>query len=474
MRSLLILFAVATLAAQTGFPKIDALIRAGEFTKAQSAILSKINSPKVSAQQVSDLKLQSAILDRIRIDFNRDIKYVKQTLAKYYPNLTDAQIKKWEATNDLEWKIIDGEKWYFRNAVWNLFRVDPDAKKRREEVDGPRASKLNDFLASYHSDIVNTLTTSGKQWTKPERIRITYTLTVKPDMVPKGEMIRVWLPYPRTDLKRLHSVKLLNTSEANYIIAPDSYAHTSLYMEKPSNGDQPTVFSFRAEYTAENEWVDLANAAIRPYDKNSDLYQTYTAERAPHIQFTDKIRSLSKKIVGSETDPLKKARLIYDWIGDHIPWASALEYSTIPNLSQYCAENGSGDCGIKSLLFITLCRLNGIPAKWQSGWFLYPVSTNLHDWSEVYFEGVGWVPMDSDFNTTKQITDSDNAADFFFGGADAFRLIVNDDWGRSFFPAKIHERSETVDFQRGEVEWRGGNLYFNTWRYNMKVEHLDD
>jgi hypothetical protein len=32
-------------------------------------------------------------------------------------------------------------------------------------------------------------------------------------------------------------------------------------------------------------------------------------------------------------------------------------------------------------------------------------------------------------------------------------------------------RSEPVDFQRGEVEWRGGNLYFDKWDYHMEVSY---
>lgn len=38
---------------------------------------------------------------------------------------------------------------------------------------------------------------------------------------------------------------------------------------------------------------------------------------------------------------------------------------------------------------------------------------------------------------------------------------------------KIYPRSETVDFQRGEVEWEGGNLYFDQWNYQFDVEYLD-
>jgi len=42
---------------------------------------------------------------------------------------------------------------------------------------------------------------------------------------------------------------------------------------------------------------------------------------------------------------------------------------------------------------------------------------------------------------------------FYLGGIDAYRLIVNDDYSRDLYPAKIYPRSETVDFQR--VNWNG-------------------
>jgi hypothetical protein len=34
-------------------------------------------------------------------------------------------------------------------------------------------------------------------------------------------------------------------------------------------------------------------------------------------------------------------------------------------------------------------------------------------------------------------------------------------------PRKQHFRSETVDLQRGEAEWSGGNLYFDQWDYDF-------
>ena len=46
----------------------------------------------------------------------------------------------------------------------------------------------------------------------------------------------------------------------------------------------------------------------------------------------------------------KRAKKIFTWISENIPWAGAREYSTIENISDYCIRNMHGDCGIKTIL----------------------------------------------------------------------------------------------------------------------------
>ena len=157
---------------------------------------------------------------------------------------------------------------------------------------------------------------------------------------------------------------------------------------------------------------------------------------------------------------------------ENIPWASAREYSTFRNISDYCIDNSHGDCGIKALTFITLLRLNGIPARWQSGWEFQPPHDSMHDWGMVYFDPYGWVPMDVEYGLRE--TDDEKLKWFYLSGMDSYRLIFNDEYSKPFVPAKIHHRSETIDSQRGEVEWQGGNLYFDQWDWDMKFEVVSD
>ena len=51
-------------------------------------------------------------------------------------------------------------------------------------------------------------------------------------------------------------------------------------------------------------------------------------------------------------------------------------------------------------------------------------------------------------------------------------IAFTDDYSRPFVPDKTHFRSETVDLQRGEAEWSGGNLYFDQWDYDFAWQLL--
>ena len=46
-------------------------------------------------------------------------------------------------------------------------------------------------------------------------------------------------------------------------------------------------------------------------------------------------------------------------------------------------------------------------------------------------------------------------------------MIVNLDYGHPLTPPRKSLRSEPADFQRGEVELDGKNLYFEQWDYDF-------
>jgi len=415
---------------------------------------------------------ESDLHQRLLVDFCKSESDIKEYIRRYIPNVTDSMIHLWENSGALEFMELDGKKLYFHNAGPNLFRVDSlcrEIKKRKEHIGLSGSEKVN---LNHLPKVITEVCSKGVNVVEPKRMKVTYTITVSPNVVPDGKVVRCWLPFPHRGIPRQTDIQLISASEDKYELAPDTAIHSTLYMEKLAEADKPIVFSETFEYTSSAEWHPLKPENIKPYDKSSDLYKVYTSEREKHVVFSKRMKDLAAELTGEETNPLLKARRIFQYINDNYPWASAREYSTIDNIPEYVLDNHKGDCGQVTLLFITLCRISGIPAHFQSGFMVHPGENNLHDWCEIYLEGPGWVPVDMSFGIPIFAQENnDELYWFFLGGIDSWRMIVNQDYGKELHPAKKYPRSETVDFQRGEVEWEGGNLYFDKWDYCLDVEY---
>ena len=442
---------------------------------------------------------------RLELDFCKTREEVTDYIRKYVPDITDDETERLTADGRLESMTLDGETRYFRNAAPNLFRTDAEYKAIKEAVTGPEEShyyKLGTEAIDKAAEAVRSrledtgaLTQTASPYSaggslsgddflsQPRRIRVRYTLTLKADAVPDGETVRCWLPYPRTDVPRQKDIKFISagwisrpdgaaspkyfrtetTDTREVTFSSDGCAHSTLYMEAPASAGSPLTFYEEFEYTAYAEWFPLG---IVPEDSpkvkvNADggmKPEEFLEEREAHIIFTPEIERLRDSLTCESDSPVMKAKKFYDWIDANFPWASAREYSTIPNIPEYVLASHHGDCGQVSLLFITLCRSAGIPARFQSGFMMHPGDEGLHDWAEIWLDGYGWVPVDQSFGGEK-----------YLGAIDQYRLIVNNDFGRGLVPNKKYPRSETVDFQRGEVEWRKGNLYFDNWDWDLEV-----
>ena len=178
----------------------------------------------------------------------------------------------------------------------------------------------------------------------------------------------------------------------------------------------------------------------------------------PHIA---DLSQMARAIADGETNPYLISRKILNYISRY-PWAGAREYSTLECIPEYVIREGHGDCGQVSLLYISMMRSLGIPARWESGWMLHPGEKNYHDWAEVYFEGVGWVPVDASFGRLSA-SENPDVVYFYNQGMDAHRFASNLGVCGELYPAKRYVRSETVDFQAGEVETSRGNLFYPAW-----------
>ena len=454
-------FTLSSNAQSNWVSQVEQMMDRGEFARAEQFMKSLPKRVRVSEEVRIDSL--STIMGRIRKDFTMTPEEGLKLIREKMPNVTAEQVAKWKRDRKIEYMVIDGKECWFRKAVRNLWLL---ADELKENQDAEKWETYNIRRKYYLEAMHSPADANGlRDW---RHVNIKFYLDVNADAVPAGETLRVWMPFPYENLRQ-KNIKLESSNRP--VTFSEGSKHHTVYMEAVAEKGKPTHFEYTFSYDVAERHIaqDDLLAMLEPYDKNSAEYKEFTGNYPPHIVITDDTRALAREIVEDETNPVLQASKIFDWISLRYPWAGAREYSTIKNMPEYVMANGHGDCGQVALMYITLVRSLGIPARWESGWMIHPDEVNWHDWAETYFEGIGWVPTDQSFGRSAVGTPMNN---YYTTGIDVYRMASNETIGDKLSPEKKYIRSETVDFQPGEVEWRKGNLYYDTWKSHLVVNSI--
>lgn len=446
----------------------------GNFTQAAALLQNAIADTHTSPAERRTLAFELDRLDRIRLDYPFTRADLFEKLKAAVRDLSEGEFDKWLGEKRFDVRVLDGEERFMVSSVANLFWRYPDLNPRRI------APKDDWFQTALWENCVAIRQAAAREknpFVLPKQFDVTMTVTLDANAVAAGKTVRAWLPVPRK-YPYQGGFKLVASSSPVKQLAPETSPIRSAYLEQKTASNTPTVFKIEYHYLTKGVRFDVDPEKVQVFDGKNSALAVFTRE-APHVVFTPAMKTLSQTILGAETNPARQAKLFYDWIGAHIQYSFATEYSTIPNISEYCRSHGYGDCGQAALLFITLCRLNGIPARWQSGWETFPGAQDIHDWTEIYLAPYGWIPVDpymSVFATqyAGQLTPARqrDVRDFYFGGRGQWRMAANADHAQPLVPAKKSFRSDDVDFQRGELECEGSNIYFNHYHYQLEVKEL--
>ena len=413
----------------------------------------------------SRLEWETERIERIRKDYPLSQEEALESLRNPVPDLKREDFEGWMKDGLIEYREIEGKTKIFKNFLPNLLRDYEGVRERVKQPD-KTPEKVAKLVNKHIDTIIEKGRTSESRYLEPVKNRILMKLKIEPDAIPEGEALRVWMPIPRKDPLQ-SEVKLISATPENHVLAPEDSLQRTIYFEKSSAEDEELEFRIEYEYIAYASYQEVNPQEVYQHYSQKEFYKKYTSELLPHIAFTPYLRKLREEIVGEETNPYLIAWLIYKWITERFSYALVPEYSTIDCISDYAARNLRGDCGVQALLFITLCRISGVPARWQSGWFLNPIRPSPHDWAQFHIEPYGWLHADPSFGRHRRSVEKYHR--FYFGNMDHFRLIANTEISSEFTPPKRHYRSDTVDNQRGEVEWREGNTYYDKWSYELKV-----
>lgn len=449
----------------------------GEFAAAGTLLAAPPSGLVLSPEHAAVLAFERDRLRRIERDYplTRDALWTR--LERAVREVTPAEFEAWDAEGRFDARTIEGEKRYFVSSVSNLFFRHPELEARRRE---PRdRTLLHQAYWENARSIRDAARAGGHPYVLPKVFHVSMSVRVRPGSAAPGEEVAAWLPVPR---RFPHQDGFILATEPPFLeLAGEASPVRSVFLRRPADADGAAVFRIDYTFRAHGVWFDLRTppSAPPPAREANDL-RPFLAE-APHVTFTPGTRQLAERLGAGLTRDVDRARAYYQWIAQNIRYSYAPEYSTVRDLGEVCRVSGRGDCGQAALLFITLCRSSGIPARWQSGWSIFPGDETIHDWCEIHLEPWGWVPVDPymgmfarQYATGLSASQREELGDFSFGGLSQYRIAANADHAQPLAPAKRWMRSDPVDFQRGEVETAAGNLYFDRFDYALRWEERPD
>lgn len=361
-----------------------------------------------------------------------------------------------------DWIYVDGTVHFQRRFYENLIKTRPDLAERVmvEDVDDAQANELKQKLLN---DNVHYMKEKGG---RTVRTQIRATIKAQKDAEEVGRKVTVHLPIPKI-CQQVSKVDIIAASPEITKIADEDAAQRMVCFETELKADQEFMVEYAYDYHVDYVELDPAKAS----EEQPDFC---TNEQAPHIRFTPYLQELLKEIIGDETNPIIKARKIYDFVTTKVMYSYMREYFTIECIPEYAAINLKGDCGVQALLFITLCRMTGIPARWQSGLYATEFYTGCHDWAQFYVAPYGWVFADLSFGGSAWRMGNTERWNYYFGNLDIFRMPANSEIQMEFTPEKKWLRIDPIDNQRGEIEYEDHGLSFDQVEVEQILVSMED
>lgn len=361
-----------------------------------------------------------------------------------------------------DWIYVDGTVHFQRRFYENLIKTRPDLAERVmvEDVDDAQANELKQKLLN---DNVHYMKEKGG---RTVRTQIRATIKAQKDAEEVGRKVTVHLPIPKI-CQQVSKVDIIAASPEITKIADEDAAQRTVCFETELKADQEFMVEYAYDYHVDYVELDPAKAS----EEQPDFC---TNEQAPHIRFTPYLQELLKEIIGDETNPIIKARKIYDFVTTKVMYSYMREYFTIECIPEYAAINLKGDCGVQALLFITLCRMTGIPARWQSGLYATEFYTGCHDWAQFYVAPYGWVFADLSFGGSAWRMGNTERWNYYFGNLDIFRMPANSEIQMEFTPEKKWLRIDPIDNQRGEIEYEDHGLSFDQVEVEQILVFMED
>lgn len=418
---------------------IQRLKEAGCFQEALYTIEARLSSERTPDALKKRLILEREIIKRIPANYPFPEEAVQKRLSEVIADYQEKELALLLQEGGFEWIFIEGKRYFHKLFLENLLKTrrayaarctDPsllqDAKRNRELLCESmlRAKENGSRKVHFH-------------------LRVSLRLTEEGIRKYKGKTLRAYLPLP-VEYAQVHDYRLLSISPLPKAVAGAQYPQRTAVFEAVCTGEE----RFSAEFSFDNI-TDYQDPG--PEDVLFAQPAFYLGEEEPHIRFTPYLRALCREIIGGETNPLLKARRIYDYITTHVQYSYVRPYSTFSAIPEFVASSLKGDCGFQALLFITLCRIAGVPARWQSGLYATPYEVGCHDWAQYYVAPYGWLYADCSFGGAAYRQGDEERRVFYGANLDPYRIPQASEFQHGFVVPEGAFRADPYDNQDGEI-----------------------
>ncbi|UDW83753.1 transglutaminase family protein [Pasteurella canis] len=252
----------------------------------------------------------------------------------------------------------------------------------------------------------------------------TYELTKSFNLaVPKGSKgeTNLWVPLPfNNEYQEVKSIQFEGNYKDAYITENNQYGAKTLFANWDENADKRDLKIQLVIQTKDRE--PMLQGALKDYQvPNKIQYSVDVLEYlkpTTHIKTDGIVKEYADKIVGKETNPLKKAELIHQWIVNNMERDNSVLGCGDGDVEKILTTGVlKGKCTDINSVFVALARASNIPAreifgirlgqavkmgKYSKGAFgsadankFANVSGGQHCRAEFYLAGFGWVPVDS-------------------------------------------------------------------------------
>ncbi len=244
-----------------------------------------------------------------------------------------------------------------------------------------------------------------------------YAFTVR--NLPAGKKVRIWIPAAQSDA--FQEVKIGSSSgDLPLRITHEARLGNEIFYAETASAKSELHFDIEYDVTRRERIALGPTAHVQAVSLSKRQWHEDLQPDAL-VPITGLPAELAVKVTEGKTDPLDKARAIYDYVFTTMKYdKTGTGWGRGDVL--YACDAKKGNCTDFHSLFIAMARSQGIPARFEIG---FPLPSDKHAgeiagyhcWSDFYIDGRGWIPVD-----VSEAWKHPEKRDYFFGSHDVNRV----------------------------------------------------